>query len=178
MVHYKISERNCHARFHTHISDPKLVVSSDNADGVSRLMQTLQTNRTSDLIQLIRLPDIFRSIDQLEILRVRLDHPDRKVNLLECVTAHVIVMRQLEVLGSAKVWHADGPELQADGALSQSGKICHSALEALLEIEFGVVVDFALEAASWLLWEVIVAIGERRVQQNPFDALVDVECLV
>jgi hypothetical protein len=36
-------------------------------------------------------------------------------------------------------------------------------------------VDFALEAASWLLWEIIVAIGERSVQEDPFDSLVNVE---
>jgi hypothetical protein len=164
MVHYKVSEKNCHAIVRTHISNSQLVVRADDADGVSRLMQAFQPNRASNLVRLVSLPDILRSIDELEILGIRLDHPDGEVNLLERVPAHVVVIRQLEVFRSAKMRDANGPELQANGSLSQPRKIGHAALEALLEIELGVIVDFALEAASWLLWEIVVAIGERSVQ--------------
>jgi hypothetical protein len=103
--------RNSFRRIRTHISNTKLEIRADNADGVSRLMQSFQPNRTGNLVRLISLPDILRPIDELEILRIRLDHPDREVNLFERITAHVVVIRQFEVFGSAKMWDADGPEL-------------------------------------------------------------------
>jgi hypothetical protein len=48
-------------------------------------------------------------------------------------------------------------------------------LEALFEIELGVVVNFALETATWLLRQIVVTVGERSIQQDPFYSLIDVE---
>lgn len=38
--------------------------------------------------------------------------------------------------------------------------------------------DLAMEAGSRLLWEVIVPVDQRRVEQDPLDSLVNVESLV
>lgn len=61
---------------------------------------------------------------------------------------------------------------------SKSRNICHAPLKSLLEIEFGVVVYFPVEACSWLLREIIVAIPERCVLENPLDTRIYVQLLV
>lgn len=135
-----------------------------HTDRVTRLVKAFKANRTSNLVRLVCRPHILRSIDELEIFWTRLDHPDRKVDLLKRIPTHVVVVRQFEVFGSTQMRNADGPKLQTNGAFSQSGQIGHASSEALLQVKFGVVVDFALETASRLLWQIIVAIGERSIE--------------
>lgn len=74
--------------------------------------------------------------------------------------------------------YTNAPELCAHRTLFEARDVRHAPLESLCEVEFGVVVNAALEAAAGLLGEVVVAVEEGCCGEDAFEAGGEGEGLV